>query len=38
VRLFLPGYEGSASVKWLRRIEVASAPFMMREETSTLKG
>jgi sulfane dehydrogenase subunit SoxC len=34
VRLFLPGFEGSASVKWLRRIEVASAPFMMREETS----
>jgi len=34
VRLFLPGYEGSASVKWLRRIELASAPFMMREETS----
>jgi sulfane dehydrogenase subunit SoxC len=34
VRLFLPGYEGSASVKWLRRIEVAAAPFMMREETS----
>jgi sulfane dehydrogenase subunit SoxC len=34
VRLFLPGFEGSASVKWLRRIEVASEPFMMREETS----
>jgi sulfane dehydrogenase subunit SoxC len=34
VRLFLPGYEGSASVKWLRRIEVATEPFMMREETS----
>lgn len=34
VRLFLPGYEGSASVKWLRRLELATAPFMMREETS----
>jgi sulfane dehydrogenase subunit SoxC len=34
VRLFLPGYEGSASVKWLRRIELATEPFMMREETS----
>jgi sulfane dehydrogenase subunit SoxC len=34
VRLFLPGYEGSASVKWLRRIEVSTEPFMMREETS----
>jgi sulfane dehydrogenase subunit SoxC len=34
VRLFLPGFEGSASVKWLRRLEVATEPFMMREETS----
>lgn len=34
VRLFLPGYEGSTNVKWLRRIEVASEPFMLREETS----
>ncbi len=34
VRLLLPGYEGSASVKWLRRIELATEPFMMREETS----
>ncbi len=34
VRLFLPGYEGSTNVKWLRRIEVAAAPFMLREETS----
>jgi sulfane dehydrogenase subunit SoxC len=34
VRLFLPGWEGSASVKWLRRLELASEPFMMREETS----
>jgi sulfane dehydrogenase subunit SoxC len=33
-RLFLPGFEGSASVKWLRRIELASEPFMTREETS----
>jgi sulfane dehydrogenase subunit SoxC len=33
-RLFLPGWEGNASVKWLRRIEVADAPFMTREETS----
>ena len=33
-RLFLPGYEGSSSVKWLRRIELATAPFMTREETS----
>ncbi|MGH9043053.1 MAG: sulfite dehydrogenase, partial [Acidimicrobiia bacterium] len=34
VRLFVPGYEGNMSIKWLRRIEVADAPFMTREETS----
>ncbi|WP_090155737.1 sulfite dehydrogenase [Dyadobacter soli] len=34
VRLFLPGWEGNANVKWLRRIELADAPFMTREETS----
>jgi sulfane dehydrogenase subunit SoxC len=34
VRLFLPGVEGNASVKWLRRIEVSDQPFMTREETS----
>ena len=34
VRLFLPGFEGSTNVKWLRRIEVATEPFMLREETS----
>ncbi len=33
-RLFLPGVEGNASVKWIRRIEVADQPFMTREETS----
>jgi len=33
-RLLLPGYEGSANVKWLRRIEVSDQPFMTREETS----
>ena len=33
-RLFLPGWEGNASVKWLRRIEVSDHPFMTREETS----
>jgi len=33
-RLLLPGYEGSANVKWLRRIEVGDKPFMTREETS----
>lgn len=34
VRLFLPGYEGNMSVKWLRRIKVTAAPMMTREETS----
>ena len=34
VRLFLPGWEGNASVKWLRRLELSDEPFMTREETS----
>lgn len=34
LRLFLPGWEGNASVKWIRRIEVSDHPFMTREETS----
>ncbi len=34
VRLFLPGWEGNASVKWLRRLELSDRPFMTREETS----
>jgi len=33
-RLLLPGWEGNASVKWLRRLELADQPFMTREETS----
>ena len=34
VRLLCPGWEGNMSVKWLRRLELADAPFMTREETS----
>lgn len=34
IRLFLPGYEGNMSVKWLRRIKVTAAPTMTRDETS----
>jgi sulfane dehydrogenase subunit SoxC len=34
IRLLLPGWEGNANVKWLRRIEVGDRPFMTREETS----
>ncbi|MCE2454249.1 MAG: sulfite dehydrogenase [Gemmatimonadetes bacterium] len=34
LRLLLPGWEGNASVKWLRRIEVTDRPGMTRDETS----
>jgi len=34
VRLLLPGVEGNAQVKWLRRIELSDQPFMTREETA----
>jgi sulfane dehydrogenase subunit SoxC len=34
VRLFVPGWEGNISVKWLRRIKVVDQPYMTREETS----
>jgi len=34
VRLMLPGWEGNAQVKWLRRIEVSDRPTMTRDETS----
>ncbi len=35
MRLLLPGWEGIANVKWLRRIEVGERPWEMREETAT---
>ena len=34
MRLFLPGWEGNTSVKWLRTIKVVDQPAMSREETS----
>jgi len=34
LRLFLPGWEGNANVKWLRRIKALDQPAMTREETS----
>ncbi len=34
VRLFVPGWEGNISIKWLRRIKVVDQPYMTREETS----
>ncbi len=34
MRLFLPGWEGNISIKWLRRLEVGDKPYYTREETS----
>lgn len=34
LRLFLPGFEGNASVKWLRRLKLGAQPFQTREETA----
>jgi len=34
LRLLLPGWEGNACIKWLRRLKLGNAPFMTREETS----
>ena len=33
MRLFLPGYEGNTSIKWLHRLEVSAVPAMSRQET-----
>ncbi|MCP5145207.1 MAG: sulfite dehydrogenase [Gammaproteobacteria bacterium] len=33
-RLFLPGFEGNANVKWLQRIKVTAGPTMTKDETS----
>ena len=32
-RVFLPGWEGNTSVKWVRRLELTDQPVMSREET-----
>ncbi|MBV8848890.1 MAG: sulfite dehydrogenase [Methylobacteriaceae bacterium] len=34
LRVFLPGFEGNMSVKWLRRLKVTAEPAYSREETS----
>lgn len=34
MRLFLPGWEGNASVKWLRTLKVMDRPAMTKDETS----
>ncbi len=34
MRLFLPGWEGNMSIKWLRSIKLSESPAMTRDETS----
>ncbi|MSO84797.1 MAG: sulfite dehydrogenase [Rhodospirillales bacterium] len=34
LRLFIPGWEGNCSVKWLRRIKVSDQPWHFRSETA----
>lgn len=34
LRLFVPGWEGNVSVKWLRRVKIGDQPWYTREETS----
>jgi len=34
LRLFVPGWEGNVSVKWLRRIKVSDEPWHFRSETA----
>ncbi len=34
LRLLLPGFEGNINVKWLRRLELGTEPWMTRWETS----
>ncbi|MEM7237499.1 MAG: molybdopterin-dependent oxidoreductase [Pseudomonadota bacterium] len=34
LRLIVPGWEGNANVKWLRRLKVGRSPFMTREEAT----
>lgn len=34
LRLFVPGFEGNMSIKWLRRLQVTDQPAYSKEETS----
>jgi sulfane dehydrogenase subunit SoxC len=34
IRLLLPGFEGNSNIKWLRRLELGTRPWMTRWETS----
>lgn len=35
LRLFVPGWEGNVSVKWLRRLHVIDQPMMARDEAAS---
>ena len=34
LRLVIPGWEGNANMKWLRRLKVVDRPYMTRDETA----
>jgi sulfane dehydrogenase subunit SoxC len=34
LRLFIPGWEGNVSIKWLRRIKLGDQPWNLRSETA----
>lgn len=34
LRLFIPGWEGNVSIKWVRRMKVGDAPWHLRSETA----
>ena len=34
LRLFIPGWEGNVSVKWLRRLKLGNQPWHLRSETA----
>jgi sulfane dehydrogenase subunit SoxC len=34
LRLFVPGWEGNVSIKWLGRLQVTSEPYMTRDEAA----
>ncbi len=34
LRLFIPGWEGNVSVKWLRRLKIGDQPWHLRSETA----
>lgn len=34
LRLFIPGWEGNVSIKWLRRLKIGDQPWHLRSETA----